>query len=135
MNGNTSRELKIEIPNSEAANDEFNNIEAIESVYTDASIDIVNVVNAEFTDSESFSSEVSLANTDSGVAKEELCPAEIYSLNSARRTKLEKSIERRASKSRLTDRRQSARVDANGEPQKDRRVENRLTNIASLRKP
>jgi len=64
MNGNTSRELKIEIPNSEAANDEFNNIEAIESVYTDASIDIVNVVNAEFTDSESFSSEVSLANEE-----------------------------------------------------------------------
>lgn len=119
----TSNSKKVFV-NGEAANNNFNSVEAVESIYTDESIDIIDVVDLE---------QAAATNTPAANECVNIAEAGIYSLNSARRAKIERSLERRAHKAQLTDRRQSIRLDANGEQQQDRRAENRLANIESLR--
>jgi len=60
--------------------------------------------------------------------------ATIYSMNSARRTKLDRSLERRASKSEITDRRLCARLNVDGDVQHDRRAENYAANVDAIRR-
>lgn len=104
---------------------EFNSLEAVECVYSAESIEIVDSVNAQAV----------IFDTGSGAAaaNETFTEAEIYSLDCARMAKHDRALERRSSKSRLTDRRQNARLTADGEVQPDRRAANRAANINALR--
>ena len=107
---------------------DFNNIESVESVYPADAIDIIDNTNSQVISnySENPSSEKNAAN-------DEQVSGEIYSLDNARLAKQSKSIERRACKSRLTDRRSAARLTASGEVQQDRRKANRIANVESIR--
>lgn len=114
--------------NNLAAANEFDNIESVESIYSAEAMEIIDCVSTQLINSGN-----SAPNTDQAAANEEYTPAEIYSLDNARLTKQSKSIERRACKSRLTDRRASARLTADGETQPDRREANRIANIDAIR--
>ena len=107
---------------------DYNNIESIESIYTEETINIIDCVNAK---------NINLAFDHNaagiGAANDELAYADVYSFNSARRAKHDRSLERRASKSQITDRRSDARFTASGEQQVDRREENLAANINAIR--
>lgn len=102
----------------------FNSLEAVESVYSAESIEVVDSVNAQAV----------VFDTSSGAeaANETFTEAEIYSLDCARMAKHDRALERRCSKSRLTDRRHNARVTADGDIQQDRRAANRAANITAM---
>ncbi len=68
--------------------------------------------------------------TDGGAEK----PQTIYELSARQLFRYQQSIERRALKERLGDRRGELRLDANGEAQRDRRLANRLANAEKMRK-
>lgn len=104
---------------------EFNSQEAIESVYSADTIDIVDCSNAVAI--------VVDTDTSAVAANENFTEADIYSLDCARMAKHDRALERRSSKSQLTDRRMSARVNADGEAQPDRRAANRAANINAIR--
>lgn len=127
MKNNTLEKLDT-VSYGTAANGDFNNLESIEAVYSDDAIDRLDTLEAEPT-----TTNQSNPFIQQGAANDEVVEAGIYALSGARRSKLDKSLERRASKSRLTDRRESMRMDANGKAELDRRAENRLVNVESLR--
>jgi len=104
---------------------EFNSLAAVESVYSVDSIDIVDSVNAHAV--------IFDAGAGAAAANETFTEAEVYSLDCARMAKHDRALERRSSKCRLTDRRQSARLTADGDIQPDRRAANRAANIMALR--
>ncbi len=108
---------------------EYNNLASVESVYTEQEIEIIDCTYAKeiLLPSPTTLPLMEAANDDCAFGD-----AEIYSLDNARRAKHERSIERRASKGKLTDRRSAARVDANGETQLDRRAANRAANIQAI---
>ena len=128
MNIKKSNTTQDHLDNEETLHEEFNSVEAVESVYPADTIDVIECmdINQAFTGIEQFSSSQKAANDDSTYP-------DIYSLNSARRAKHDRSLERRASKSQLTDRRSATRLTASGEPQLDRRAENRTANIQAIR--
>lgn len=111
-----------------AVANEFDNIESVESIYSAETIEIIDCVTTQLMNPAN-----DAPDTDQVAANEEYTPAEIYSLDNARLTKKSKMVERRACKSRLTDRRASARVTADGETQPDRREANRIANIDAIR--
>lgn len=111
--------------NNDAAN-KFNNIESVESVYPVDTIDIIDCVSKQLVNNNK-------TEQNHVAANDEYKQAHIYSLNNARMAKKSKSIDRRACKSRLTDRRSSTRVTACGEVQQDRREANRLANVDAIR--
>ena len=127
MKNNTLEKLDT-VSYGTAANGDVNNLESIETVYSDDVIDLLDTLEAEPT-----TTNQSNPFIQQGAANDKVVEAGIYSLSGTRRSKLDKSLERRASKSRLTDRRESMRMDANGKAELDRRAENRLVNIESLR--
>jgi len=110
------------------ATDDFNNIESVENIYPAESINIINCI-----------TEQTILNTEKAgdpaqsAANDEYTQGQIYSLDNARLTRQSKSIDRRACKSRLTDRRSGSRVSANGEIQQDRREANRIANVNAIR--
>lgn len=126
MQNSNQAAVQFPEPNDEA--NEFNNIESIESVYSADAIEIIDCVSTQI-----ISSENDAPKAEQAAANDEYTPGEIYSLDNARLTKQSKSIERRACKSRLTDRRSSARLTANGEAQLDRREANRIANVNAIR--
>jgi len=117
---------------AELNDDEYNCLVAVEQVYPADIIDSTEIVN-------NLSSSVDdivevFFDPQLAAANDAFAYGDIYSLNSARRAKHNQSLERRSSKSRLTDRRSAARLCANGGLQQDRRAENRAANIASIKK-
>lgn len=111
--------------NAEQANNDFNNVEAVESVYSSEVIDIISDSSAQL-----LNSEQELIGFGRSAANDAVIPGGIYSLDSARHSK---ALERRAYKSRLTDRRTDSRVTSSGEIQQDRREANRIANIDAIR--
>ena len=128
MNKSNTNKSDKKTHNEDHDQHDFNNLESVESVYPPEAIDIIDCVNAKT---------ISLPSTQSmpelKAANDELAYADIYSLDSARRAKHDRSLERRASKSQLTDRRSAARLCADGEQQIDRRAANREANILSIK--
>ncbi|MFT4727016.1 MAG: hypothetical protein ACI9UN_001511 [Granulosicoccus sp.] len=53
-------------------------------------------------------------------------PAEMYTLTDDKLSRNQKKIERRQFKNRISDRRSQMRLAANGDPQPDRRMANRI---------
>lgn len=104
----------------------FNNVESVESVYPADAIDIIDTVSTQLTTADNAAPEQRAAN-------DQHAQGYIYSLSDARKLKQSKALERRAFKSRLTDRRSDTRMNASGEPQLDRREANRLANIEAIR--
>lgn len=117
-----NQETQLDIP------DQFNNIESVESIYPADSIDIIDTISSALV-----SSDTDAAEPNQSAANDQLASGHIYSLSNARLVKLSRSQERRAFKSRLTDRRSDVRMEANGEPQPDRRAANRLANVEAIR--
>lgn len=113
---------------NDASNDEYNSISAVEQVYPAEIIDSAECVN----NLSSLSHEVPF-DPQKAAANDAFAYADAYSLNSARMAKHNRSSERRSSKSKLTDRRSSARLCANAEVQQDRRADNRAANLESIR--
>jgi len=113
---------------NDASNNDYNSINAVEQVYPAEIIDSAGYVN-----NLSDTSHEAPFDTQQVAANDALAYADIYSLNSARMAKHDRSSERRSSKSKLTDRRSSARLCANGEVQQDRRADNRAANVESIR--
>ena len=107
----------------------YDNIEAVEQVYPADNIDTVELINglSALPNDTTFDPQQSAAN-------DAVAYADIYSLDSARMARHERSLERRAHKSQLTDRRSSARLGADGEIQEDRRADNRAANVESIRR-
>ncbi len=124
MNSNTSKNQLTENSYGEAANSDAHNTYSVDSIYPEETIDSLDI---------SIGHIIDVDNIAPATANDSHIQAGIYSINSARRAKLDKSLERRANKNLLTDRRQSTRMTASGEPQQDRRMENRLANIDALR--
>jgi len=112
------------------SNSEFDNLESIESIYSAETIDVISAAEL----AELSQAAANEANIDGSSEEQTDSPSEIYCLTSARLVKQEQMQERRANKSRLTDRRATARLTASGEPQPDRREANRLANINAMRK-
>ncbi len=73
-----------------------------------------------------------VANTEVKNAEADMC--QIYELDEVRMQKMKRRIDRRATKGQIGDRRSSLRLDANGEPQRDRRAANRAANIEAFRR-
>lgn len=111
-----------------AASDEFNNIKSVESIYPAESIEIIDCVSTSI-----IRAAYDLPKSDATVANDEYSAGEIYSLDNARLSKQSKSQERRANKSRLTDRRANARITASGDVQEDRRAINNIANMDAIR--
>lgn len=110
---------------------EFDNLESVESVYTDDVIEQIDVadlnqIGADAANDADYHFE---PETETQQPNQD---ASIYSLNDARLMKQSKRVERRASKARLTDRRSAPRYTASGELQPDRRAANQLVNLRSL---
>jgi len=118
----------VQYPETTTEANEFNNIESVESIYSADTIEIIDCVSTHI-----ISSGIDAPKTQEAAANDEFKAGEIYSLDNARMAKQSKSVERRACKSRLTDRRSSARVSANGETQLDRREANRIANVDAIR--
>lgn len=112
---------------SNAAND-LDNIESIESIYSADTIEIIDSVSTQI-----ISSDNNTPKSDQTAANEECTPGHIYSLDNARLIKKSKTVERREYKSRLTDRRSTARMTASVEAQTDRRDVNKIANIDAIR--
>jgi len=117
---------------------EFNSLSAVEQVYPADIIDSAVCVNdmSSLLQEMPFDTQRESANeafVDADRDADENGNADIYSLNSARLAKHNRSAERRSGKSRLTDRRSAVRLNADGEIQPDRRAENRAANIESVR--
>lgn len=110
------------------SNNDHNSIMAIEHVYPAESIDSAECINNLSTQSHE-----APFNPQQVAANDTFSSADIYSLESARMAKHNRALERRSSKSQLTDRRSPARLHAHGEIQKDRRADNRAANIESIR--
>lgn len=113
---------------NEASNDEYDSISTVEQIYPVEMID-----NAECVNSVSSLLQELPFDPQQLAANDAFAYADVYSLNSARMAKHNRSSERRSSKSKLTDRRSSARLCANGEVQQDRRADNRAANVESIR--
>lgn len=114
--------------NAEQANNEFNNVESVESVYSSDIIDIIADNSAQL-----LGSEQELLGIGRNAANDAVIPGDIYSMDNARLSKHSKALERRAYKSRLTDRRADTRLTASGEIQQDRREANQIANIDAIR--
>ncbi len=119
---------KTSCSNASLSKDEFNSVTAVEQVYPAEIID-----HAEHINDLSINSHDAPLDTQQVAANDALAYANIYSLNSARMTQHNRSLERRSSKSKLTDRRSEARQTADGHVQKDRRADNRAANVESIR--
>ncbi len=124
MNNNN----KIICSNTGQSDDDYNSIAAVEAVYPAEIID-----NAEHVNSLAMQSHETSFNPQQDAANDSQAVAGIYSLNSARMAKHNRSLERRANKSQLTDRRSTARLNADGQLQQDRRADNRIANVESIR--
>jgi len=109
-------------------NNEFNNLESVEAIYPAESIEIIDCVSAQFINSGQVVTE-----PEQHAANDANAPGHIYSMDNARMIKQSRSQERRACKSRLTDRRSEQRLNAAGEEQADRRDANRQLNINAIR--
>ncbi len=128
-----TEQVQNDVPPNDANfnSSEFNSLEAVESVYGAEALEIVDCVSAQTVtfDTESGAD----AANDNFTENNTFTGAEVYSLDCARMAKHDRAQERRSSKSRLTDRRQSARLTANGDIQQDRRAANRAANINAIR--
>lgn len=114
--------------NNQNIDNEFNNVESVETIYPAESIDIIDNVSTQI-----ISSTQTTMEPNRVAANDLYAPGHIFSLDNARLAKKSKSTERRALKSRLTDRRSDVRISANGEPQEDRRDANRIANVEAIR--
>jgi len=114
--------------NNQNIDDNFNNVESVESIYPAEAIDIIDTVSSQLINDKHANAE-----PEQTAANDQHSQGHIYSLDNARMLKKSKSQERRSLKSRLTDRRSDTRVTANGEPQYDRREANRIANIDAIR--
>ncbi len=111
---------------------EFDNLESVESVYTEDVIEQIDVADVSQSGAEAandadyhFEPETQSEQADTD--------ASIYSLNDARLMKQSKRVERRANKAQLTDRRSAPRYTASGELQPDRRAANQLVNLNAMK--
>jgi len=114
--------------NTHDGNDDFNSITAVENVYPAEVFDLLESMKYE-----PYSLNEIGFDAQQQAANDAQSNADVFSMSSARRAKHDQAIERRAHKSQLTDRRASLRLDENGEPQPDRRAENRKANIEAIR--
>jgi len=104
---------------------EFNNAQAVETIYTDEDIDLL-----DFSPPPA-ANDAYYGDIDHVVANEH--QSEVYCLDTIRLGKLKRRQERRTSKDNLSDRRTHARLDASGGIQQDRRSVNRLANLTAIR--
>jgi len=124
MNNNIQTERK----NPDFISEEYNSLSAVEQVYPADIID-----SAECANNLSALSQQAPFDHNQEAANDAIAYADIYSLKGTRLAKHNRSFERRSSKSQLTDRRATQRLNANGDIQQDRRAENRQVNIESIR--
>jgi len=108
---------------------DFNNIEAVESVYPPEMIDLLDDLLCQSAANDPYFDD----GTEPATNDVQEVESEVYCLDSVRLSKYRRTHERRASKERLADRRSSIRMDANGEMQPDRRAQNRAANLATMR--
>jgi len=126
-----TRNNQEEIIEQPELTDQQSSIEAIESIYTEDVIDLLEEFPSQLAANDSYYADVDSDSESEAEIAEPSAESEVYCLDSIRMQKNTRRQERRANKEQLSDRRETARLDENGEPQLDRRAQNRLAMLKS----